>query len=425
MAKIKLNKKTSELLITVVADKNEWKKKQENAFNNIASETTVKGFRKGNVPADIVKKHISQQEVLSSALAKMLDELVKEASNNIADDIMILDSPTYKVEKISDVELEVTFIYPVYPEIKLTNYKNLEIKYKETKFNDKAVDNEIKRIQKMQATLENKEGKITKGDTAVFDFKGTVDGELFEGGTSENYSLEIGSGQFIPGFEDQMIGLSSGEEKEIKVTFPDEYHSEELKGKKAIFAVKINEVKVQTLPELDENFVKSTGVKDIIKIDELKKYIEKIFREQELQKDRSNFQKEAFAKISEKTEIVVPMQLVAKEMENQKKEFEENMKKQGLSIQQYIEMTGVKEEALSSQFKTAAEERLKESLIFAEIAKAEKIELTDSDYEEEYIKLAKVYGQDEKSIKGVISKQQMQIPMTNDKVINTLIKYNK
>ena len=355
----------------------------------------------------------------------MLDELVKEASNNIADDIMILDSPTYKVEKISDVELEVTFIYPVYPEIKLTNYKNLEIKYKETKFNDKAVDNEIKRIQKMQATLENKEGKITKGDTAVFDFKGTVDGELFEGGTSENYSLEIGSGQFIPGFEDQMIGLSSGEEKEIKVTFPDEYHSEELKGKKAIFAVKINEVKVQTLPELDENFVKSTGVKDIIKIDELKKYIEKIFREQELQKDRSNFQKEAFAKISEKTEIVVPMQLVAKEMENQKKEFEENMKKQGLSIQQYIEMTGVKEEALSSQFKTAAEERLKESLIFAEIAKAEKIELTDSDYEEEYIKLAKVYGQDEKSIKGVISKQQMQIPMTNDKVINTLIKYNK
>ena len=425
MAKITNSKETSEILVTVVADKSVWKEEQKKAFDNLAKDLEVKGFRKGQAPANVVKQRIGQQEVLAHGLTKMLNVLGKEAAEALPEDALVLDSPTYKVEKVSDAELELTFIYPVYPEIKLGDYKSLGIKYEEPKSDKDVATKEIERIRKMQATLETKDGAIAKGDTAVFDYSGSVDGVKFDGGTAEKHSMEIGSGQFIPGFEDQMIGMKAGESKDVKVTFPAEYHSEELKGKDAVFAVKVHEVKVQKLPELNDEFVKSTGVPNVKTVEELKSYIERIYQEQDIQRARSTFQKAAFAKIMESVKIALPAQLVVKEMKSQEEQFSEQMKQQGLSMEQYIKMTGVKPESLQSQFKNAAESRLKESLIFAEIAKAENIELKEADYEAEYIKLAKVYGQTPDGIKGMITMQQMQIPMTNDRVIDALIKYNK
>ncbi|NQZ66118.1 MAG: trigger factor [Mycoplasmatales bacterium] len=425
MSKSELNKKTSEFLVTLTADEKVWKDAQEQSLKELTSKLELKGFRKGKVPANIAKKHISEMQKMENAITRVLDELVKEAAKEIKEDLMILDSPTYKINKLSNTELEVTFIYPIYPEFEMPDYKKLEVKYEESKFDQKNVDQEMKKIVESKSTLEPKEGKIEKGDSAIFDFEGSVDGKLFDGGTSENFTLEIGSGQFIPGFEDQMIGLKKGDEKDIKVTFPKEYHADDLKGKEAVFKIKVNEVKAKKDPEVNQEFVESLGVPGIKSEKELREYIEKILLEQNRQASRAKFQREAFGKLLEKTEIVLPAALITKEMKNQESIFIDQLKQQGLTLEKYIEMTGMQMEVLKSQFKSQAESKLKESLIFAEIAKEEKIVLKEEDYEKEYSKLAKVYGQSEETIKGAVTKEQMQIPMTNDRVIDALIGFSK
>ena len=425
MAKGKLNKETSEFLVNITAKKEEWAEVQKHAFKHIAKNIEVKGFRKGRVPETVLKSKISNEEVMSHAIKDIVKKLGESASKEVPEDVMILDGPTYKVEKLSDVELEIQFIYPVYPEFDLPDYKKLGVKFEKPKFDPKIINKEIERIQSSQATHEEKNGPIAKGDTATFDYSGSVDGTKFEGGTAEGHTMEIGSGQFIPGFEDQMEGMKKGDKKDIKVTFPKDYNSDELKGKEAIFKVEVKEVKTKKLPEINDDFAKSIGAPGVSTVDELKKYIEKVFKEQKLQQARASFQREAFEKMATSTKIILPLQLVGREMQNQENQFTEQMKQQGLTMEEYIKMTGMKEEVLRSQFKAAAEKRLVESLLFVEIAKVEKIELKDEDYEKEYEKLSKVYGETTEAIKGMITKQQMQIPMTNDKVIDTLIKYNK
>lgn len=421
MTKIEINKKTSEILVTVVAEKEVWLNAQKEAFKKLVNKLEIKGFRKGKIPADIAKKHISNMSKMEHAISDMLETLATEAAKEIKEDVLVLDSPTYKVDKISDTELEVTFVYPVYPEIKISDYKKLNTKFEQPEFKSSTIDEELKKIISSKSILKEKDGAIELGDTAIFDFDGSVDGEQFDGGKSENYTLEIGSGQFIPGFEDQMIGLKKGDTKDVKVTFPKEYHAKDLKGKEAIFKVLIHEVKIKTTPELNDAFVETLGAPGVKTVEELRVYIEKIFKEQDKQSARLNFQKKAFEEILEKTEIIVPAALIVKEMKNQENKFVESIKQQGLTLEKYIKMTGTTSEKLNSQFKQQAELKIKESLIFSEISKLEKIELTDADYEEEYKKLAKVYGQTEESIKGMITKSQMQIPMTNDKVIDFLI----
>ena len=420
----KIDKKTSELTIDIVADKKEWKSEQEKAFQEIAKTTNIKGFRKGKAPVEILRKNISQSEIFSKAITSILNSLSQKAAKEIEEDLIILDGPTYSIEKISDAELEVKFIYPVYPEFELPDYKKLGVKFNKNEVSKKQIDTEIEKIRSSRATLETKDGAIEKGDTAIFDFKGMVNGKEFEGGAAEKYPLEIGSGQFIPGFEEQMIGMKVGEEREIKVTFPEAYQSKDLKGKDALFIVKLHEIKNKKLPIMNDEFVESLGIKDVKTIKELNDYMTKIMKEQEEQKARQIFQKEAFTKILEKVDIPLPAQLVVKEMKRQEGEFNSALKEHGQTMEQYIKMTGLTLEALNSQFKKDAESKLKEYLVFAEIAMKEEIELSEKEYDEEYKKLAKVYGHTEESIKNVITKEQMQVPMTNDRVITKLIEYN-
>ena len=424
MATRKLNKETSELSITLVANKNEWKSEQEKAFNRLAKNVIVKGFRKGNVPASIARKEISSEEILTKALKKQLDKLVKEAAKELTAKEMVLDSPTYQVNKISDAELEVTFVYPLYPEVKLPNYKTMGVKLDKVKVEEKIVKDEIDKLLEQHALLINKEGTIAKNDTVIFDFEGFVDNKPFEGGKAENYELVIGSGSFIAGFEDQMIGLKKDATKDIKVTFPKEYHVKELAGKPAVFKIKVNEIKIKETPKLTDEFVKEAGIPKAKTVEELKKYIKEVFTEQERQNVRGKFQKEIFTKIKKGATIPLPSALVYKEIESLAKNFTEDIKKQGISMDQYKQMTGMDDKKLEQQFKDTAEERLKDSLIYAEIARIEKIILTDKDYDEELKKLSKVYGQPVDTLKGMITKEQMQVPMTNDKVLDFLIEAN-
>ncbi|TCG11153.1 hypothetical protein, partial [Mycoplasma todarodis] len=209
------------------------------------------------------------------------------------------------------------------------------------------------------------------------------------------------------------------------VTFPEEYHSEELKGKEAKFICTVKEVKVKETPELNDDFAKEINAPGVTTFEELKVYMKDVLTQQAVQKSRMEFKEAAFTEIKAATELAIPMSLVVKEMKNQEEKFLDAMKQQGIDKKTYMEMTGMEEKALQSQYKQAAEASLKDSLIFAEIAKVEKIELTDADYDKEYEKLAKVYQQKLENIKTMIQKTQMQIPMTNERVIDVLVANNK
>ena len=424
MAK-ELKKETSELLITVSADKDKWNSQQDESFKKLSSKLQIKGFRKGKVPADIAKKHISQDDIFTESLKKSLEVLSKEAYKEIKDE-MVLDAPSYKVIKLTKSVLEIQFIYPIYPDFKLPDYKKLGIKYEQKKPTSKDIENDINKLREQKALMIKKENQvIAKGDIAKFDFEGSVDGKLFDGGSAKGYELSIGSGQFIPGFEDQMIGLKPGEEKDIKVTFPKEYNSENLKGKDAIFKVKIHEIKERKVPELNDDFAKASGIKNVKSVEELKSYFKNLKTEELRMFSRNEFVKKAFDKIKKAVSIPLPSQLVAKEMKSGIKQFSQQIAQQGMDMKKYLELTGMKEEQLMTQYRLQAETKLRDSLILAEIAKLEKINLSNTDYENEYKRLSKVYGQSEDAIKGMITKEQMQIPMTNDKVIDLLIKANK
>ena len=425
MTKKEISKKTSELIISVDADKKQWKEEQKKAKEDIFKNISIKGFRKGKVPVAVAEKNVTNQQIFSKAIKPMLDVLIKIAAKEIDDKVIILDSAAYAIDEIDKDKLTVKFIYPIYPEIKLSNYKELKVKYKEEKYTDEDAEKELEKLIQSQTMLKPKEGKIEKGDVVTLDFEGFVDDKPFEGGKSENYELEIGKGEFVPGFEEAMIGLENGAKRDIQVTFPKDYHSDELKGKDAIFKVLIKDVKIKEQPELNDEFAKSIGAKDVETIDELKKYIKKVYKEQNRQQARSQFQKEAVEKILEKTEIVIPATILMKEIKSIQQNFEEQLKKQNMSMEQYMKMTGIDRELIRSQFKEQAEIRLNTSFIFAEIAKKEKIEIKDEDYEKEYKKLAKIYNQSEESIKGLITKSQMQIPMTNDRVLDIMIKNHK
>ena len=416
-----LNTKTSELEISVQANSDAWKAEIAKAEELLIKKVEVKGFRKGNVPANIAKQHISDADVFSEAIKVILDVLVAEANKEI-DGELVLDRPAYLINNIDRENLDVKFIYPVYPTFEIADYKNLDIEFKAEEVNDELINSELGKIQDAKKEVVSKEDKtIEAGNIAVFDFEGFVDGEAFEGGKAENFELLIGSGQFIPGFEDGMIGLKAGDEKDLEVTFPEDYQAPNLKGKASIFKIKIHDVKEEKLPELNDELAKSVGAKDVETLDQLKAYIKEVFTEQYNQQARSQFQRAAFDKILEGTEIAVPGSLIIAEMKKVRATFEENVKKQGVDLAQYKQLTGMDDAALNSQFKAQAESRLKDSFIFAEIAKLENIEITDADYDAEYEKLAKVYGQSADSVKGVITKAQMQIPMTNDKVLDVLI----
>ncbi len=425
MAKIELKKETSELHITVSADKITWQSAQEKAFKKLKSSLTLKGFRKGQAPDTVARKSIAKTEIFTEALKTELDILVKAAAKEIKADLLILDSPSYNVEKINEEQLTVTFIYPVYPEVKLPDYKKLDIKFESKQTTSESIEEEVSKILESQTKMESKEGKLAKGDVAVFDFEGFIDGTPFPGGKAANYELEIGSGQFIAGFEDQMIGLSKGESKDVNVSFPEEYHVPELKAKPAVFKIKLNDIKAKVKPKLNDELVKTLNIPAVKNVAELKDYIKEIQNNELSMQARGAFQRQAFDKITEQASIAIPAQLIAKEMHQQENNFAVKLKQQGLSIKQYMDMSGQTKETILSQLKKAAETRLRDSFIFAEIAKLEKIEFKDEDYEKEYVKFAKIYGQTVEAIKGMVQKTQMQIPMTNDRVIDILIAANK
>ena len=411
----------NEGVLTVEVDADTFNKALDDAFKKVVKQVSIPGFRKGKVPRALFEKRFGVEALYQDALDILLPVEYPKAVEEAG--IEPVDRPEIDVEKIEKGEsLIFTAKVTVKPEVKLGEYKGLGIEKDDTAVTDEDVQNELKSLQERQAELVVKEGgKVEEGDTVVLDFEGFVDGEAFEGGKAENYSLEVGSGSFIPGFEDQLVGLEADAEKDVEVTFPEEYHAEDLAGKPAVFKVKIHEIKAKELPELDDEFAKDVD-EEVETLAELTEKTKKRLEEAKENEADAKLREELVTKAAENAEIDIPQAMIDTELDRMMKEFEQHLQMQGMNLELYFQFSGQDETALKEQMKEDAEKRVKSNLTLEAIAKAEDLQVTDEEVEEELSKMAEAYNMPVENIKQAIgSTEGMKEDLKVRKAIDFLV----
>ncbi len=376
----------------------------DQAFKKVSKKVNVPGFRKGKVPRSLFEKQFGVESLYQDALDILLPEAYGAAVQEVG--IEPVDRPEIDVETMAK---GATLVFKakvvVKPEVELGEYKGLEVEEQDSTVTDEDVDAELKQIQERQAELVVVEdGAIENGDTAVFDFEGFVDGEAFEGGQAENYSLEIGSGQFIPGFEEQLVGLKAGEEKDVEVSFPEEYHAENLAGKPATFKVKLHDIKRKELPALDDEFAKDAN-EEVETLEELKTQLKDKLTKDKVQQAEHAVRDTLVEKAAENAKVDIPEAMVNTEVERMLQEFEQRLQSQGMNLELYFQFSGQDEAAMREQFKVDGEKRVRVNLTLEAIAIAENLEATDEDVDKEIEKMAEMYQRPVEEIKNIFAAQ--------------------
>lgn len=399
---------TNEGVLTFSIEQEVIQKGLTNAFNKVKKDLTVPGFRKGKISRQVFNRMYGEEALYEDALNIVLPEAYEAAVKEA--DIDPVSQPKIDVdtmEKGKDwvIKAEVT----VKPEVKLGEYKNLEVPKQTVEVTDEDIENRLKRDQETQAELVIKEDEAAEtGDTAVIDFEGFINDEAFEGGKGENYSLELGSGSFIPGFEDQVAGHKAGDEFDVTVTFPEEYQADGLAGKEAVFKVKVHEVKAKELPELDDEFAKDID-DEVESLDELKEKYRKELLDQREQAAKEAKDEAAIKQAVENAEITdLPHVMVHDEVHRSMDEFLNNMQRQGISSEMYYQLTGSTEADLHTQFEGEAEGRVKTNLVMEAIVEAEDIQVSDEDVENEVKQLAEMYQMPEDQIRRVLTEDMLE-----------------
>ncbi|MDY0256336.1 trigger factor [Gudongella oleilytica] len=382
----------------------------------------IPGFRKGKVPRKIIEMNFGADIFFEDAINMLLPEAYSDAIEELK--LEPVDSPEVDVEEINLGEpVNVKFSVDVKPEVELGDYSTIELEKVDYSATDAMIDAEIDRVRNMNSRMIDAGDRgIANGDFVTMDFEGFIDDEAFEGGASEDHVLEIGSGQFIPGFEEGLLGKKKGEAVEVNVTFPEEYHEESLKGKSAVFKVDIKEVKVKELPELDDEFAK-----DVSEFDTLEDYKNSIRVELEKQlKDQEKIETEnkIVEKVVEMSSFDVPEGMIQSQIDNEIKDFEYRVGMQGFNMERYLELTGMSVEELRDNFRSVAERRVRADLVLEAIAKAEGVEVTEEDLDKELEKLAEQYKQENKE-KFVEDMKKgdlgfLKAGISNSKVLNLL-----
>ncbi|HGL6768247.1 TPA: trigger factor [Staphylococcus aureus] len=394
-------KEGNEGLLTVTVPAEKVNKALDQAFKKVVKQINVPGFRKGKVPRPIFEQRFGVEALYQDAIDILLPDAYGEAIDET--DIKPVAQPEVSVtqiEKGKDFIFEATVT--VEPEVKLGDYKGLEIEKQETELSDdelqEAIDHSLGHLAEM---VVKEDGVVENGDTVNIDFSGSVDGEEFEGGQAEGYDLEIGSGSFIPGFEEQLEGMKVDEEKDVVVTFPEEYHAEELAGKEATFKTKVNEIKFKEVPELTDEIANELDA-EANTVDEYKENLRKRLAKQKAT-DAENVEKEeAITKATDNTTIDIPEAMVNTELDRMVSEFAQRIQQQGLDLQTYFQISGQDETQLREQMKDDAEQRVKTNLTLTAIAEAEKIEATDEDIDKELEKMSKQFNISVEDIKNTL-----------------------
>ncbi|MEN8701206.1 trigger factor [Bacillus infantis] len=412
-------------VLTIEVDAEKVKEGLDAAFKKVVAQVNVPGFRKGKMPRGMFEKRFGVESLYQDAIDFLLPEAYASAIDETG--IEPVDRPEIDVEQIEKGKsLIFKATVTVKPEVKLGEYKGLEVEKLETEVTEEDVNNEITSLQERQAELVVKEeGKAENGDTVVMDFEGFVDGEAFEGGKAENYSLELGSGQFIPGFEEQLEGTAAGESKDVEVTFPEEYHAAELAGKKAVFKVTVHEIKGKELPELDDEFAKDVD-EEVETLDALKEKIRTRLEESKKQESENNLRDTVVEKAADNAEIDLPAVMIDNEVDRMMQEFEQRLQMQGMNLELYFQFSGQDESALREQMKEEGEKRVRINLTLEEIAKAENIEVTDEEVTEELDKMAEMYNMTADAIKQALgSLESVKADLKVKKAVDFLIENSK
>ena len=397
----KLEHSHVEVLVTV--DSKTWKDAQKKAFDKQAANVEIPGFRKGKAPENLVRSKIDQMKVLDEAINSVLPIAYREIIEQ--DKIIPQAQPTVDITKVSNEELEIKFVLVVAPEVKLGAYKGLKIGHESVEVTEADVDIAINQLLANNASLIIKEGEAKEGDTVVIDFAGSIDGELFEGGSAQNYELELGSHSFIPGFEEQLVGHKAGEHVDVNVKFPENY-VENLKGKDAVFACDIHEVKEKKLPELTDEFVKDLKMPGVETVAQLRESKLKELTESKQQEEKRNYVSKLIDEIVAKSELDIPDEIVAQQVKSRKEDLEKRMSQSGLTTEQYLQIIGQTQEQFEEQLKKDASKDVSRYFVLEAIRTAEGLEVSQEELEFEFAKLAEQYGMKIDDVKKALANQE-------------------
>ena len=376
--------------INIKVEGKEWEDALDKAFVKANAKAKIDGFRPGKAPKEVFLKKYGKEALYMDAADIVLDGAYRKVFEDNKD-LEIVAQPEIGLKSIDEKGVEFTFKLTLKPEVKLGKYKGLNVKKDSVKVTKEEVEHEIEHLRSHYAENVVKEGKVENGDIAIIDFEGFKDGKAFDGGKGENYSLTIGSNTFIPGFEDQIIGMAKGEEKDINVTFPEDYHSEELKGQPVVFKVKVNEIKEVKIPELDKDFFEDLGMEGIDSKESLEAQVKENIKARRDADAENKYIDELLEAAAKNVEVDIPDVMISEEQDRILRQYEENLKMQGLTLEQFYQFTNSDEAALREQMKGEATKRVTYRLMLEAIAKAEKIEITDEKANEEAETLAKRY----------------------------------
>lgn len=392
----------------------------DHAFTRTQKRISVPGFRKGHVPRTIFNQMYGEESLYQDALNDVLPDAYEAAIKEAG--IEPVDQPQVNVESMEKGQpWTLTATVAVKPEVTLGDYKGMEVPEQDTSVSDADVDSELENKRQQQAELVLKEDEAAAdGDTVVIDYEGSVDGEKFDGGSADNYSLVLGSGSFIPGFEDQLVGHKAGEDVDVNVTFPEDYHAKDLADKDALFKVKIHEVKEKQLPELDDEFAKDVD-EDVETLAELKDKVKKQLQDQKEAAAKAAIEDAAIeAAVANAETEEIPQAMLDDDTNRQLQQYLAGMQQQGINPQMYFQITNTTEDDLRKQFADDAAKRVKTNLVLEAVVKDANLNATDEDVQNEIADLAKQYGMDEEAVSKALTRDMLEHDIEIKKAVDLI-----
>lgn len=412
------NVSTNKYELTIKIDAEKFEAALEKAYRKNVKKIDIQGFRKGKVPRKIVEKMYGENVFFEDAVNDLYPLALQEAITESK--LEIVARPEVEVKEISKEE-GVTFVATcvVKPEVTVKDYKGIEVEKEVKKVTDEDIDKKLQAMQERNGRMIDIEDRPAKdGDTVVFDFDGYVDGVAFDGGKAEKFTLVLGSGQFIPGFEDQIVGKSIDEEFDVNVTFPEDYHAENLKGKPAIFKCKLHEIKEKELPELDDEFAKDTSEFDTL--DELKADLRAKAQEANEKTANDEVENKLIDKVIENMEGEIPDEMYETRVDDMMRDFDYRLQSQGMNLQLYMQYTGMSVESLRKSFREQAEKQVKVRLALEKIVEVEDIKVDDEAVEAEYAKLAEAYKMEVEKVKSFVPAEEFVRDLAVNKAIDLI-----
>ncbi len=394
-----IKKENNEVTFTITLEAEEIEQQKIKVYQETKDQFEIDGFRKGKAPRSIIEKRYGKDIFTQQAVDELLNEKYPEAVKEL--DLEVIEAPRLTMEDGDDYVITATV--GVYPEVTLTDYKGVEIEEVSGEVTEEELEQELKLMQQRNARIESVDEAAREGDTVILDFEGSIDGELFEGGAAESYALKLGSGAFIPGFEEQLVGIKAGESRDVNVTFPEDYGADDLAGKDAVFKCTVHEVKVEELPELDDEFAKDVSEFDTL--EELKADIKEKMGIEKAQSALAAMKEAVVRKIAEAAELPVPQGLLEQELNDMQTTMENQLRQQGLNLETYLQIFGKTMQEFRDDMMDGAKKRVENRMVVRAVADQEDFEIEQEAVDAQIADMAQQFGLPEDKIREIIEEE--------------------